>query len=70
MKELIFDKALNSALEKGLLKFTLLDVAKASKCSVSTVKHHFYSLNELRTGIVEYGKDNNILWIARSYEKL
>lgn len=70
MKELIFEAALDKALEKGLLKFTLLDVAVACKCSVSTVKYYFKELNELRREIVEYGKSNNIAWITRSYEKL
>jgi len=70
MRALIFEAAIGSALNKGLLTFTLLDVAKASKCSVSTIKHHFPGLNSLRTEIVKYGKDKNISWIIRSYEKL
>lgn len=70
MRELIFEAALDKALEKGLLIFTLFDVAKASRCSVSTIKHHFGGLNGLRREIVEYGKENNISWITKSYEKL
>lgn len=70
MRELIFEAALNSAMKKGLLVFTLLDVAEASKCSVSTIKHHFEGLNGLRREIVLYGKNNNISWITKSYEKL
>lgn len=70
MRALIFKAALDKALEKGLLTFTLLDVATVSRCSVSTIKHHFNDLNGLRREIVEYGKDNNISWITKSYEKL
>lgn len=70
MRELIFKVSLDVALKKGLLIFTLLDVTEASKCSVSTIKHHFGGLNGLRREIVEYGQTDNISWILKSYEKL
>lgn len=62
-KPAILSAAVKLAKDKGLHKFSRIEVAKAAEVGESTVSYHFGQMPELRTAVVKHAVENEILSI-------
>lgn len=62
-KPAILGAAVKLAREKGLHKFSRIEVALEAEVGESTVSYHFGQMPELRTAVVKYAVEHEILSI-------
>lgn len=59
----ILAAAVKLAREKGLHKFSRIEVAKAAEVGESTVSYHFGQMPEVRKAVVQYAVEHEIMSI-------
>jgi len=64
LKETILGAAVNLARESSYRDISRRDVALAAECASGTVNYHFESMDLLRTAVVEYAVQHEIVEIV------
>lgn len=63
LKDAILVCAVQRARHTGLMAFTREQVAKVANCSEANVSYHFGVMDKLRTAVVEYAVENEVVEI-------
>jgi len=62
--KLIFHCMVKCAKEKGLFRFTIMDVSKCAQCSMALVKIHFGGIVNMRSLVAHHAKEHGIKEIS------